>query len=205
MDSKESSRFYKFKLLFIRIRHGLFLFTLRNVTSRFGLDLSPYYWVQEDFNTYKAPSIVDNKETYKLSILSEVDLKSLIGVSLSPYEGTTIIGLKHNDQIAALHCVEHRDFVFKGKETKLKNNEVYLLNMYTFQNYRGKNLAPYLRHMTYQLLKEEGVDTFYSISDYFNTSTHKFKRKLGAKPVRLYLAIVLFKKYHKTFLLKDYN
>lgn len=205
MDPKESSKNYKYKLLFSNIRHGLFLHMLQNFMSRLGLDFAPYYWVQEDFNEYKSPQINDDKEEYTISFLSDEEVKSMKRGSIRKFKGTKLIGLKNNNQIAAFHCAEQRDFVFKGKEMKLKKNEAYLLNMYTFQNYRGRNLAPYLRYATYELLKEEGVDTFYSISDYLNKSTHKFKKKLGAKPLQLYLSIVLLKKYHRTFLLKTYK
>ncbi|TMU56699.1 GNAT family N-acetyltransferase [Flagellimonas algicola] len=205
MDTKESGKYYKYKLLFSNIRHGLFLHMLQNFMSRLGLDFAPYYWVQEDFNAYKSPQINDDKEKYTISFLSDEEVKSMKRGSIRKFKGTKLIGLKHNNQIAAFHCAEQRDFVFKGKKMKLKKNEAYLLNMYTFQNYRGKNLAPYLRHATYDLLKEEGVDTFYSISDYLNKSTHKFKKKLGAEPLQLYLSIALLKKYHRTFLLKTYK
>lgn len=205
MDTKESSKYYRFKLPFLDIRHGLLLYTLKNLMSKLGLGISPFYWVQEDFHEYEFPLINDKKAKYTISFLSDSDLKSMKGVISTRYKGTKIIGLKHNDQIAAFHCAEQRDFVFKGKEMKLKNNEVYLLNMYTFQNYRGRNLAPYLRHATYELLKGEGINTFYSISDYFNNSSHKFKKKLGAKRLQLFLSIALFNKYHRTFLVKTYN
>ena len=97
------------------------------------------------------------------------------------------------------------DFGNKGRLFKLKDNEALLVNMYTFQSFRGKNLAPYLRYHSYEFLNKQGRDTFYSISDYFNKSSIKFKEKLKAKPLKLYFHIILFKKYHWDFLLKKYT
>ena len=205
MNSKEGSKYYKFRLLFIRIRHGLFLFTLRNFIARFGIDLSPYYWVVENALDYQPPKIKDSSNEYTIKELKEEDLDRIKGVSLTDYKGSKILGLMDQDQLAVFNCIKLQDFDVNKKKFMIYKNEAYLFNMYTFQNYRGRNLAPYLRHLTYQHLSNEGIEKIYSITDYFNHSSHKFKKKLGAKPKTLYLTIGLFKKYYRTFLLKRYS
>ena len=118
--------------------------------------------------------------------------------------GQLCIGLEHEKNIAAYTFVELNDFTFNYRTFELKNNEAYLLNMWTFHGYRGRNLAPYLRYKSYQLLKEQGRDVKYSITNYFNKSSIKFKNKLNSKHLKFYLSIVLFKKYHWNFKLKEY-
>ncbi|MEX0315804.1 MAG: GNAT family N-acetyltransferase [Allomuricauda sp.] len=211
---KEESRFYKLRLFFIRIRHGLFLMTFRNILAKIGIDVGPYYLVQEGFGMMDKPKIKTAEDNYIFGFLTLEEIKSLKNI---PYynpkelvkrndDGLKVVGLKAaNRQIAAAMCIEYKSFTFKKKDFHLKDDETYLLNMYTYQNFRGQNLAPYLRYCTYEALKEEGIKKIYSITDYFNKSSWKFKKKLGAKPLTLYFTIMLFKKYHKTFKIKDYE
>ncbi len=77
--------------------------------------------------------------------------------------------------------------------------------MYTFESYRGKNLAAYVRYQSYMLLKGKGINAYFSVSEYSNKSTIKFKRKLNSKPIKLYKSIVIVKKCILNFTLKSYN
>ena len=84
------------------------------------------------------------------------------------------------------------------------DDEAYLENMYTYENFRGKNLAPYLRYQCYKMLAGEGKNVCYSMTQCFNTSSRKFKAKLGARHRELYLHIGLFKRFRRTVLLRRY-
>jgi GNAT superfamily N-acetyltransferase len=64
--------------------------------------------------------------------------------------------------------------------TPLDDGEVYLYNAYSHPDYRGRNLAPYLRLRCYQALEALGFRRFVSISEYTNDSARRFKAKLGA-------------------------
>jgi hypothetical protein len=86
----------------------------------------------------------------------------------------------------------------------LKSNEAYLTDMFTVEGFRGKNLAPFLRYKSYEMLKEMGRDTFYSISISFNTPAVRYKEKLEAKKVNLILLIQLFRKFHTIIKLKTF-
>jgi len=50
-----------------------------------------------------------------------------------------------------------------------------------------------------------GKDTCYSITEYFNTSSLKFKNKLNVKPVKLCLYINLFSKFRRNWTFKKYK
>lgn len=93
---------------------------------------------------------------------------------------------------------------FTPHSVSMKRNEAYLFSMYTMHEFRGMNLAPYLRYKTYECLRKMGKDTFYSISEYFNYSTLKFKKKLNARNLKLILYIELFKKVRRSFTLREY-
>jgi hypothetical protein len=70
---------------------------------------------------------------------------------------------------------------------------------------RGNNLAPYLVYKSYEILQAMGRDKIYSVTEYFNTSAIKYKRKLKIKRLELILFIRLFKKYHWSIKLKSYK
>jgi hypothetical protein len=76
--------------------------------------------------------------------------------------------------------------------------------MYTMDDFRGKNLAPYLRYKSYEILKELGRDKIYSVSVLFNSSAIRYKEKLNAKNLKLILYIELFKKLKWSITLKNY-
>lgn len=194
------------------IRNGLFLFGLFNRLAKIGIDIVPYYWVQEEAAPCQEPTIKDDA-VYTVRFLNKKELKAVC--HLEPGDeydkmmedvenGQLVIGLETDNTIAAYTFVELNSFEFKGRRFNLGPNEAYLLNMWTFHDYRGKNLAPYLRYHVYQVLSEKGIKFKYSITDYFNKSSIKFKNKLNAKNLYFYLAIVLFKKFQWNFTIRKY-
>lgn len=195
------------------VRNGLFLFGLRNRLALIGIDINPYYWVEEEFKRCQVPIIKDDVSKYTLKHLT-IDQVKLITKHHGPnYEemieglvsGQLCVGLENNGEIACYTFIELNSFEFNGRFFKLKPNEAYLLNMWTFHNYRGKNLAPYLRYQVYRLLEERGINVKYSVTQYFNKSSIKFKKKLNSKNHFLYLHIALFKKIKWNFTLKKFN
>jgi hypothetical protein len=213
---KEKNRFYKLQLIWIRIRNGLFLYSVRNLLTRIGIDIDPYYLIQEGLNKNNAPKIKGNDSDYLLVELNLEEVKKVISNSAGMIllldkiveefnNGQICIALKHQNEVAAYMFIELNDFITRHQTISIKNNEAYLLNMYTFQSYRGKNLAPYLRYKSYEKLKDMGRDSLYSITTYFNTSSMKFKKKLDAKKLNLSISIKLFKKFHWHFLIKEYK
>jgi hypothetical protein len=196
-----------------KVRYGLVLQGLRNRLSRIGLEFRPYYWVLEGSENISPPEIKGNISEYSLKFLGRKDMK-IIGRKASGHEeeklldhiekGKKCIGLIHKGEIAAFMWLDFEECNFTPNLLRLKENEVYLFSMYTMDIYRGKNLAPYLRYKSYEMLRKLGKDTFYSISEYFNYSTIKFKNKLKAKHLKLILYIELFKKIRWSITLRKY-
>lgn len=195
-------------------KNGLLLFGIRNRLALLGIDIRPYYWVQEETKKCTEPIIKGNSNEYSFRYLNSDEVTLIAGnvprilrneLIRGFNNGQTCLGLIHKNNIAAFMLIELNEVVFNKRTFKLKDNEAYLLNMWTFHSYRGKNLAPYLRYQSYQMLKEQGRVIKYSITEYFNKSSIKFKKKLNSKHHKLYLSIVLFKKYYWNFTLKEYN
>ncbi|MDO5981722.1 GNAT family N-acetyltransferase [Flavivirga spongiicola] len=213
MGIKEAQTISSTRRYWSIIRNGLFLFGLRNRLARIGLDIKPYYWVEEEVEACDEPIINGDASEYKVRYLNLEEIKLIakdkpkehLTDMIKGFEnGQLCIGLEREKEIAAYTYVELNDFVFNKRSFKLEQDEAYLLNMWTFHSFRGKNLAPYLRYQSYQLLKEKGIHKKYSITEYFNKSSIKFKKKLNSKHLTLFLSIVLFKKYYWNFTLRKY-
>jgi hypothetical protein len=195
------------------LQHGLLWHDLRNKLAKLGINIRPYYWVQEEFTTCKEPLIKGNVSEYSCKLLGVKEVNKIIKSDSETDEeeirflfkkGNLCIGLEHENKIANYMFIELNDFVYLKKSFPLKKNEAFLLYMWTNPEYRGKSLAPYLRYQAYKILKDQGRNIKYSTTDYFNNSSFRFKKKLHSKHLKLYVFINLFKKIHWTFLLKTY-
>lgn len=212
---KGKGRFYRLKWFWNILQNGLFWFGLRNRLANIGLDFDPYYWELEGLGMADPPEIKGDPNHFNLEYLSLEDIRELseniYGLNrellLSGMEnGQKCIGLRHaGGNIAAYMMIETGAYNYKKRCITLKPNEAYLLGMYTFEDFRGMNLAPYLRYKSYKLLKDEGRDRLYSITAYFNKSSLKFKRKLGARHLSLHLYIGLFNRLERNFVIKRYR
>ena len=98
-----------------------------------------------------------------------------------------------------------KEISMKWYQCPLRENEAYLFDAYTLMPYRGKGIAPYLRNFIYEELGKLGRTKLYSYSDFFNTPALKFKQKLKAEKVKLFVVIELLKKWHFIFKIKDYQ
>ncbi len=213
MEKGNNKKFYRLHWLWNIIRHGLIFQGIRNKLALLGVDFMPYFWTLEGDDTILCPEVKGDTPGFSITHFSEEDVKnaqSLIGGSydkdLSSYikEGQICVGIKDSEAIVAFMFIKRDFYLFRGKTFKFDRHEAYLHSMYTFEAYRGRRIAPYLRYHCYQVCKELNLTRVYSISEYFNKSSKKFKKKLKAKHTKLYLSIVLFKRYKKTILLKRY-
>lgn len=213
MSFDRNGRFYYWNLIRNRFKHGMILFTVRNLLMRLGINIFPYYWVQEGAENIEEPKIKGDPIDYPISYFDRNDILEIAKtktaykpeVLLSQFDkGNKCIGLKHKGEIAAFMYVQFDDVhINKKRVFKLKNDEVYLELMYTYNEFRGRNLAPYLRYKCYKLINRERNNKIYSISAYFNNPAQKFKKKLKARNLALYVYIEIFK-YSKDFVLRKY-
>ena len=119
-------------------------------------------------------------------------------------DGCLCFGVKHCREIIAYTWCDLKHCNHKPMHFNLKKTEAYLFDMYTFKAFRGKNIAPYMRHQLYPRLKEMGRTDFFSITEAFNNASIRFKRKLGARPSKLYLYLKAGKLFERNFPLKNY-
>jgi hypothetical protein len=198
-----------------KLDQGLFLRYLFDRLTAIGLEITPYYLVQEGLFDETGLDLKRKSTQYASGFLEPSDMKAISSKAEVDYSekilldrmanGCRCFGIKHNDDVAAYSWCNLRECDFKWLPFQLKNDEAYLFDARTFKAYRGQNLAPYLRYELYKNLAQMERTKFFSISLLFNTPTIRFKKKLKARPLKLYVFVELFKKYYWNFLLKDYE
>ena len=202
------------KKILIRVRYGLTLQTIRSILMKIGIEFTPFYIFQEGVYTMDNPEIHGTITDFSIEILESSDMKILGNVYVGFSEkgflalleaGEKCIGLKHKDELAAFMWINFKELRYKATVINLKSNEAYLWFMHTMESYRGKNLAPYLRYKSYEMLKEMDRNVLYSISDCFNSPAVRFKEKLNAKKREIILFIKLFNLISWCFTLKSYK
>lgn len=197
-----------------KLRYGLLLQTLNNRFARTGIEIKPCYLTKEGITDIEPPAIKGEPSEYTfvtpglddlLPLTNRTDFYNMGIFNNFVKEGKICYGVMHKGEIISFLWVNFRECRHKSFVMPLKENEVYYSDMYTLEPYRGKNIAPYLRYHSMNELKKKGKDTFYSITEYFNTAARKYKKKLNAKHAKLFLQVTLFKKYQRNFTLRTYK
>ena len=175
------------------------LFLYRQISKI--IKVFPYYLMQEvllDESRVNAKPLIDGIELRFLN-LDEIKEITAHPEVFNPEEeyvnyyntGCLCLGAMKDGNILGFTWCACNEYEYKKRRVVLKQNEAYLFDARTFMAYRGKNLAPFLRYQLYKRLHEKGITTFYSLTTYSNTSSLKFKQKLGGRPVKLFLYICL--------------
>ena len=201
-----------------KIRHGLVIHNLLGRLNSSALSVVPYFLERElyipatDLKTNITPKMLNlttdflgTREIESIYEHPERDgSEESYKISDRISDGCLCYGVKSGQEIIAytwcdLKCCNHKPLEFK-----LKDTEAYLFDMYTFKAYRGKNIAPYMRHQLYLHLNKMGRTDFFSVTAAFNNPSVRFKRKLGAYPSKLYLYITIGSFLKRNILLKSY-
>ena len=201
-----------------KIRYGMVIFYLLDRLKPIGLTVKPYFLEREfciptsDLQMNITPRInslsTDFLETREIESIIEHPERNTFMESYNMLDrisdGCLCFGVKHEREIIAYTWCDLKRCNHKPLQFDLKKTEAYLFDMYTFKAYRGKNIAPYMRHQLYSHLKEMGRTDFFSISEAFNNASIRFKRKLGARPIKLYLYLKAGKFFERNILLRRY-
>ena len=197
-----------------KLRYGLIWQAIRNRIEKMGLDIRPFYLMQEDFRNHAVPKIKNDDNEFIFCELSREEVnqkwKYAPGYSLEKLmelfdEGKKCYGVMHKGEIVAFMWVDFKNWMFTGRSVPIKENEAYLTHMYTLESYRGRNIAPFLRYHCMQALSQTGKDIYYSVTEYFNTSAARYKKKLDSKKILFGISVILFKKHARFYILKRYK
>jgi hypothetical protein len=58
-----------------KIKHGLVLDSIRNQIARIGINITPYYWVQEGMNPTEVPEINGIMSEYTVEFIEREEIK----------------------------------------------------------------------------------------------------------------------------------
>ena len=201
-----------------KIQHGMVIHYLLSRLKSLSLTVDPYFLDREFHIPASGLKVNITPKIHSLTtdFLEPCEIESIFehqerDATKESYkirdrisEGCLCFGVKHCREIIAYTWCDLKHCNHKPLQFKLKNTEAYLFDMYTFKAYRGKNIAPYMRHQLYSHLNKMGQTDFFSVTAAFNNPSIRFKRKLGAHPSKLYLYIKSGIFFKRNILLRSY-
>ena len=202
----------------LKIRHRMVIKVLLHRLSLLGLIIEPFLLEREFYipATDLKVNITPKIHTLTTNFLEKREIESIFENQERDFtntsykipdrisDGCLCFGVKYCEEIIAYTWCDLKRCNHKPLPFKLKNTEAYLFDMYTFKAYRGKNIAPFMRHQLYSHLNKMGRTDFFSVSEVFNTPSIRFKRKLGAYPSKLYLYIKIGNFIKRNILFRSY-
>lgn len=202
------------KKLWRTLRFGLVFNELRYLFVKMGIEISPFYWTQENPGLPDSLRLKNGEAGYSFDFFGPEEMKQI--AKLTKYhpenmllsrldEGKLCYGLLYNGRIAAFTWFDMDECNYKGNRHKLKKDEVYLFDLYTMDNFRGQNLGPYLRYNSYKVLADMGKKNIFSVTQITNSSAIKFKNKVNAKFLWLGVYINFFNKINRTYIIKKFS
>jgi hypothetical protein len=177
--------------------HGLLSHELLKKANKLGISIDLFYLVSEG-NFSCSPEWLESFKDYELCVLNRDDMElialdhpwdSIDGLRARVDKGHICIGLRYEDDIVAFTWADLKECNHVPLRFDMADDEAYLYDAFTMPRFRGKGLAPYMRYQSYQHLRSIGRDRYYSISQYFNTSSVQFKQKLNAGFDKLFLSV----------------
>ena len=199
----------------VRVRERIVLLSLAHLLEKIGIQITPYYITQEFLSDEVELSLEPKLKPVVSGFLSiseiermysHPEIKSLAREIYTWRDDNCLcFALKHNEEIVAYMWCNLSRCNINFSPSLLKDDEAYLFRTRTLDAYRGKNLAPFLRYQLYKSLNVMRRTKFYSITEYFNSPAANFKKKLGAKHIKLCLYFGLFNKCRWNFTLKKHQ
>lgn len=200
----------KTNLLELVRRHPLILALSRRIKS--VIDLMPFYLFEEGpVDGLDFPPPVPGSE---VRFLSRAEVSSLCRSAEVPDkeaellarmdEGCGCLALIHRGAVAAYMWYHPRKAREYGLRLPARDDLAVLFDARTMTACRGHNAAPYLRTEMYRRLRERGCSLFLSSSHALNSSAVRFKQKLQARRLGLYLGMRVWRSDYVCVCLRRY-
>ena len=193
--------------------YKLALRLLIDALSQAGLRIEPYQLFSEGLAS--APRPRGAFGDYDISFLGPDDMleiASIPGRNVTHddllrrlHEGKRCLGIKHEGRIAAFTWCDFAACLFETDRLfLLKDDEACLFDAYTLEAFRGHDLAPFMRYRCYEELAKIGRTHCYSVTVLFNVPAVRFKKKLNAKVVELWVLLEIFRRWRYNRRLRTY-
>jgi hypothetical protein len=180
------------------VRHGLLLQTLLDLLRRIGLEITPYYVVEEslDWLPEELPPTQVPDLTMRCLEPADAALAAMPDGAITEVEarerlesGVWGLGAWSGSELIAFVWADLTELDFDPCRRPLAADEAYLFGARTSRRCRGMNLNPALRREMYAQLAGRGRTRLVSISYALNRPAIRFKQELGARFTHLYLFI----------------
>ena len=174
--------------------YGVMLRVSIDTVSKIGLRIEPFDLFLEGLGRVeppRPPRSLDNVSTSFLTSGDMAELAAMPGRDFSQKDlearlrsGQLCLGVRHRGRIIAFTwCNLNECRIEKHRLFDLRADEVSLFDAYTLDEYRGRELAPWMRYRCYEEMAKLGRHRCYSVTIIFNTPAIRFKEKLGAKVI----------------------
>jgi len=194
------------------LQHGLFAQHVIERLARVGVTLDPYVLFREGVRPHQSawPGLASE---FPSSLLRPSEVAAVAAcvsrtekqIQARLDKGHLCIVVKNGERIAGYTWADLDEVNDAACDYELGPSDAYLYDAFIAPEFRGRSLAPYVRVESYRHLRQAGRQTFYSISDRFNRPAIRFKEKLNAEPIRLYLRVKLGDRQIGQWLLRDYE
>lgn len=183
----------------------------RPLLTKLGIVVMPFYWTREGTTAVAPPVPQGAPGDYTFGRLGSGEMATIAQLDprfpeeqlLSRLErGQLCFAVKHCGQIAAFLWCDLASCFYRWNRFALNDREAYLFGMHTVTGFRGRNIAPYLRHRVYAALGAVGRDTLYSVTEYFNLPAIRCKQKLDAAVLWLGVGIDFFGKVRRRVVIR---
>jgi hypothetical protein len=172
--------------------------------SQAGFRIEPYHVFLEELTV--APQVERGFDDYEVSFLEAADMREIAQIPGRRFthgellarlsEGQRCLGLRHQGRIAAFTWCDFTACLFENDRLfALRDNEACLFDAYTMEPFRGRDLAPFVRYSCYRELARIGRTRCFSVTVLFNVPAMRFKKKLNAKVIELWVLVELFRRW----------
>jgi hypothetical protein len=174
--------------------------------NKLGIRIMPFYVFSEGHFSGTIHKKKNEFNEYEIVFLGPKDMREMSEIPFRYIcekrlqkrlkDGNLCLGIRYHGELVAFTWCDLTRCNFTGLNFLLEKDEAYLYDAYTNPLFRGKGIAPYLRCQLYKNLAEIGKHQLFSVSEYFNKPSIRFKKKLNAKIIGKGLIIDLFNKWH---------
>jgi hypothetical protein len=119
--------------------------------------------------------------------------------------GCGCLALMHQGAVAAFVWYQPRKAREFGLRLPARDDLAFLFDARTMMACRGRNAAPFLRTELYRRLRERGWNVLLSSSHALNTAALRFKEKLRARRLGLYLGVRVWRSGYVCVCLRRYS
>ncbi|MGB7542967.1 MAG: hypothetical protein WBM28_13260 [Burkholderiales bacterium] len=196
-----------------KVKYGLMMKFVLDRIAMLGVEITPFYLVEERLWEDLAPCFEKGFEEFEITWLGPAEMETIAAIRKYNFskeqllqrleKGQVCLGVRQQGTLAAFTWADLSKCAGPWFRFSLEENKAYLFDAYTLEAFRGKRLAQFIRYSCYRALNQMGKETFYSISEAFNSPSIRFKTSLKAKRLSLWVAIELFGRYRRVWKLRN--